>query len=562
MYPNAGLPNELGDYDEGPDTTAGFLKEFADAGLVNIVGGCCGTTPPHIGAIAKAVVGLTPRVVPTRTPRLELSGSRAVRAHRRHPVRQRRRAHQHHRLGQVPPPHQGQRLRGGARRRPRPGRERRADHRRQHGRRADRRRRGDDHVPQPHRRRTRDRPRAGDDRLVEVQRDRSRPAVRAGQADRQLDLDEGRRRPVPRAGPHLPRLRRGRDRHGLRRGRPGRHGRPQGRHRPPGVSPARRRGRLPARRHHHRPEHLRHRHRHGGTRSLRPRLHRGDEADHRRTAVRQHLRWRVEPVVLVPRQRAGARGDALGVPAAHDRGRHAARHRQRRPAGGLRPDRPRAARTLRGRRARPPSRRHRAAARRRGALRRHRRGGGRSRRPGMAFVGHRPQGGTCVGQWHHRVHRGRRRSGAAGGRSRGRRDRGLVDEGDEHRRRPLRFRQDVPPAGGQVRPRDEAGGRLSHPVHRGRRRRGRRLQGRHGAARHREGRCARHRQEHRRRRARLLELRDHRPRRHGAGPDDPRHGPRTQRRRHRLVRSDHARRSTRWSGSPARWSAPASRFRC
>ena len=58
----------------GPSTTAGFLHEFAEAGLVNIVGGCCGTTPDHIGAIAQAVVGLTPRVVPTRTPRLELSG--------------------------------------------------------------------------------------------------------------------------------------------------------------------------------------------------------------------------------------------------------------------------------------------------------------------------------------------------------------------------------------------------------------------------------------------------------------------------------------------------------
>ncbi len=74
VYPNAGLPNELGGYDEQPDTTAGFIHEFAQAGLVNIVGGCCGTTPDHIGAIAQAVVGLTPRVVPTRTPRLELSG--------------------------------------------------------------------------------------------------------------------------------------------------------------------------------------------------------------------------------------------------------------------------------------------------------------------------------------------------------------------------------------------------------------------------------------------------------------------------------------------------------
>jgi 5-methyltetrahydrofolate--homocysteine methyltransferase len=73
-YPNAGLPNELGGYDETPAQTAAFIGEFADAGLVNVVGGCCGTTPAHIGAIAEAVEGRTPRVVPMRTPRLELSG--------------------------------------------------------------------------------------------------------------------------------------------------------------------------------------------------------------------------------------------------------------------------------------------------------------------------------------------------------------------------------------------------------------------------------------------------------------------------------------------------------
>ena len=52
-YPNAGLPNEFGLYDESPDYMAGLVKEFAEAGLVNILGGCCGTTPPHIHAIAQ-----------------------------------------------------------------------------------------------------------------------------------------------------------------------------------------------------------------------------------------------------------------------------------------------------------------------------------------------------------------------------------------------------------------------------------------------------------------------------------------------------------------------------
>ncbi len=73
-YPNAGLPNELGGYDERPEQTAAFVGEFADAGLLNVVGGCCGTTPAHVAAIATAVAGKTPRLVPARTQRLELSG--------------------------------------------------------------------------------------------------------------------------------------------------------------------------------------------------------------------------------------------------------------------------------------------------------------------------------------------------------------------------------------------------------------------------------------------------------------------------------------------------------
>ena len=60
-YPNAGLPNAFGAYDETPDVTAGLLAEFVDAGLVDIVGGCCGTTPDHIRAIAHAVTGKVPR---------------------------------------------------------------------------------------------------------------------------------------------------------------------------------------------------------------------------------------------------------------------------------------------------------------------------------------------------------------------------------------------------------------------------------------------------------------------------------------------------------------------
>jgi 5-methyltetrahydrofolate--homocysteine methyltransferase len=64
VYPNAGLPNELGQYDEMPETTAGLVKEWAAAGQVNILGGCCGSTPAHIAEIARAVRGLAPRALP------------------------------------------------------------------------------------------------------------------------------------------------------------------------------------------------------------------------------------------------------------------------------------------------------------------------------------------------------------------------------------------------------------------------------------------------------------------------------------------------------------------
>ena len=73
-HPNAGLPNEFGQYDESPEYMAGILREFAESGLVNLVGGCCGTTPAHIKAIAEAVAGLPPRRPAAPPPRLRLSG--------------------------------------------------------------------------------------------------------------------------------------------------------------------------------------------------------------------------------------------------------------------------------------------------------------------------------------------------------------------------------------------------------------------------------------------------------------------------------------------------------
>ena len=73
-YPNAGLPNELGEYDEVAEETAAQVREWLDEGLVNIVGGCCGTTPSHIAAIAGAVRDCTPRAVPASPSSTLLAG--------------------------------------------------------------------------------------------------------------------------------------------------------------------------------------------------------------------------------------------------------------------------------------------------------------------------------------------------------------------------------------------------------------------------------------------------------------------------------------------------------
>ncbi len=74
VYPNAGLPNEVGEYDDTPEYMAAQIAEFAQAGLVNIVGGCCGTTPDHIRAIVKAVEGIPPRRIPEISQYTRLSG--------------------------------------------------------------------------------------------------------------------------------------------------------------------------------------------------------------------------------------------------------------------------------------------------------------------------------------------------------------------------------------------------------------------------------------------------------------------------------------------------------
>ena len=78
VYPNAGLPNELGAYDEPPEMTAKLVRGWAENGWLNIVGGCCGTTPAHIKAVAEAVKGLKPRTWQALPPALRLSGMEAA----------------------------------------------------------------------------------------------------------------------------------------------------------------------------------------------------------------------------------------------------------------------------------------------------------------------------------------------------------------------------------------------------------------------------------------------------------------------------------------------------
>lgn len=73
-YPNAGLPNDLGEYDEEPETTAALVRRWAENAQVNVLGGCCGSTPAHIAAMARAVEGLAPRPVPSLAPAMRLAG--------------------------------------------------------------------------------------------------------------------------------------------------------------------------------------------------------------------------------------------------------------------------------------------------------------------------------------------------------------------------------------------------------------------------------------------------------------------------------------------------------
>jgi hypothetical protein len=247
----------MGGYDETPDYTSSILREFAESGLVNVVGGCCGTTPAHIRAIAEAVRGLPPRRIPEIPKRLRLSGleplvigpdSNFVNVGERTNVTGSKK------FAELI---LGGRLRPGARGRAAAGRRRRRGHRREHGRGHARRRGGDDAflnlvASEP------------DISKVPVMIDSSKwKVIEAGlrcvqgKGDRELDLDEGRRGRVRAQATLVRRYGARRDRHGVRRAGPGRHGGAEGRHLRAGLPAAHRAGRVPARGHHLRPEHLR-----------------------------------------------------------------------------------------------------------------------------------------------------------------------------------------------------------------------------------------------------------------------------------------------------------------
>ena len=374
-HPNAGLPNAFGEYDETPEAMARVVGEFATAGLVNIVGGCCGTTPgahrarsPRRRRRARRARrpscrrrcgcrGLEPCVIDEDSlfvnvgERTNITGSARFR-----------------RL--IKEDDYGTAL-GVARQQVEAGAQV-IDVNMDEGMidgvaamdrflKLDRLRAG--HLPG-----------AADDRLEQVGGHRGRAEGHPGQADHQLDLDEGGRGRVPRPRPAGPQVRRGRGRHGVRRGRPGRQPRAPPRDLRPGLPAARRRGRLPRRGRHHRPQHLRRRHRHRGARGLRQRLHRGHRVDQGEPAARAGLRRRLERLVQLPRQQRRARGDPRRVPLPRHQGRHGHGHRQRRCAAALRHRRREAARRHRGRRAQPTARRRRPAAHDRRGVPRHRRG--------------------------------------------------------------------------------------------------------------------------------------------------------------------------------------------
>ncbi len=355
-HPNAGLPNAFGGYDQTPDETAGLLGEFAGAGLVNIVGGCCGTTPTHIAAIAAAARDLAPRRLPQIEPRSRFSGLEPfeigpdtgfVMIGERTNVTGSAKFRRLIESGD----HQGavdvalEQVRGGANL---------LDVNM------------DADLLDSEREMTTflnliaTEPEVA---RMPIMVDSSRWSVlEAGLKCLQgkgvvnsISLKEGEE-------PFLEHARRIRD-YGAgvvvmafdEQGQADTT-RTQGGDLRPGLRPAHSDRRVPARGHHLRPQRARRRYRHRRTQWVRQGVHRRSAADQAAVPGCAYEWWHLQPVVRVPWQRRRPRGDALGVPAARGARRPGHGHRQRRPARGLRGHPGRPAGAGRGRALRPPRR--------------------------------------------------------------------------------------------------------------------------------------------------------------------------------------------------------------
>ena len=266
-YPNAGLPNPLSPtgFDLEPADMARYLGDFAHGGLINIAGGCCGNTPEHIAAIAKALEGQAPRERRTKsasaesvtvadapvieTKPLRLSGSQPFtqQAGVYIMIGERTNVAGSPKFAKLIKDRQ---IRRSSKRRPAAGGERSQRHRHLHGRGHDRRRRGDDPLPAVAGERARGRQSALHGGLLEMGGHRGGAQMPAGQGHRELDLAEGRRREISPERRDRAQVWRGGGGDGLRRAGPGRDVRRQDPHLRTRLPDPGRRGRFPARRHH------------------------------------------------------------------------------------------------------------------------------------------------------------------------------------------------------------------------------------------------------------------------------------------------------------------------
>ena len=425
IYPNAGLPNPMSDtgFDELPADTSGLLREFAESGFVNVAGGCCGTTPEHIKAIADAMATIAPRAVPTVPTALRLSGlepftidddSLFVNVGERTNVTGSKA------FARMILNEQFDEALSVARQQVENGAQVIDINM-------------DEAMLDSQAAMTRFL------NLIASEPDISRVPIMIDSSKWSV-IEAGLKCVQGKAIVNSISMKEGEDEF-IRQAKlcrrygaavivmafdeqgPGRHLRAQDRDLRARLRRADRAGRLPAGRHHLRPEHLRDRHRHRGAQQLRGRLHRRHALDPREPAAREGVGRRVQRVVLVPRQRPGARSHPHRVPVPRDQGRHDDGDRQRRHGRRLRRPGARAARARRGRGAEPPRGRHRAHDRiRRHAESRRQQAGSQ---PGMARSAGRQAPGARARARHHPVdrrgHRGSARSRSrqpAAGRSR------------------------------------------------------------------------------------------------------------------------------------------------